>query len=90
MHFSGATFLGVADFSFAQFSGEKTNFYKVKFRGPVKNISRAKFSGEETNFSEAQFGSAETYFQRPPHFDESQEATFTGNVVLAEQPLGKK
>jgi hypothetical protein len=55
VNFTGATFVGKANFQEAQFSGEWTSFQGAQFSGAETSFQGAQFSGEWTTFSLAQF-----------------------------------
>jgi uncharacterized protein YjbI with pentapeptide repeats len=55
VNFTGATFVGKANFQEAQFSGEWTSFQGAQFSGAETSFREAQFSGEWTTFSLAQF-----------------------------------
>ena len=60
--FTGAVFVGSANFSFAQFSGKETHFEGAQFSGKRTDFLAAQFSGAGTDFSAAQFSSERTDF----------------------------
>ena len=81
VNFTGATFVGKANFQEAQFSSRYTFFRRAQFSGEMTSFDRAQFSGEGTSFVGAQFGSAETSFQ---------EATFAKEVYFSGVTFSEK
>jgi uncharacterized protein YjbI with pentapeptide repeats len=73
--FSGATFIGVADFREAQFSGERTYFRRAQVSGMGISFERAQFSSKRTDFREAKFSGTGTAFR---------EAKFSGGSTSFE------
>ncbi len=61
-NFSGATFIGKANFSEAQFSGEWTYFSGAQFSSEWTYFSEAQFSSERTSFYQTQFSGGWTSF----------------------------
>jgi hypothetical protein len=83
--FSGAVFVGKADFFSTYFSGETTVFAEAEFSGERTDFSQAEFTGELTSFSNAEFVSAETTFIYAGFFSkrvEFIEATFRERVAF--------